>query len=118
MLPLILLLGALLAPDQEIEREIFMRVNAERARHGLPALQLDAGLAVIARGHNEDMARRRFFDHVNPEGEDPGDRVSKHQRQMVGEAGENIWMGSGYAGTRPSPMAVEIMAGWMRSPGH
>ncbi len=114
----ILVLFLALGFDQDVEREIFARVNAERVRHSLPALEPDSGLASVARLHNDDMARRGYFSHVNPEGEGPGERVARHDRQLIGEAGENLWSGSGYAGTRASPMAVEIVAGWMRSPGH
>src|ERR1017187_6579365 len=78
-----------------IEQEVFARVNAERTSHGLPALLPEEGLQRAARAQNEDMTRRNFFDHVNPEGEGPGDRVSWRHRQLVGEAGENLWLGSG-----------------------
>ena len=99
-----------------VEQEVFARVNAERTSHGLSALLPEQGLQIAARAQNEDMTRRNFFAHVNPEGEGPGDRVSWRHRQLVGEAGENLWLGSGDGHYYPS--AAEIVASWMKSPGH
>src|ERR1022692_1863466 len=112
MLALLLLFASL----PNVEQEVFARVNAERTSHGLPALLPEEGLQRAARAQTEDMTRRNFFDHVNPEGEGPGDRVSWRHRQLVGEAGENLWLGSGGANYYPS--AGEIVASWMKSQGH
>jgi uncharacterized protein YkwD len=32
----------------------------------------------IAQAHSEDMVRRRFFSHTNPDGETVGDRAKKN----------------------------------------
>jgi hypothetical protein len=112
MLALLLLFVSL----PTIEQEVFARVNAERTSHGLPPLLAEQGLQIAARAQNDDMTRRNFFAHVNPEGEGPSDRVSWRHRQLIGEAGENLWLGSGDAHFYPS--AAEIVASWMKSPGH
>ena len=102
----------------ELERDVFTRTNAERARYHLPPLRYDEGLQQAAREHCDDMLRRGFFSHVNPEGESPSDRVAQWDRRLIGEAGENIWMGSGYTGALYAHLPSEIVGGFMKSPGH
>lgn len=58
-----------------IEQRIFALTNQERQQQGLPALQLDAALASIARGHSQDMATNNFFSHTNLRGQDPTARA-------------------------------------------
>lgn|SRR5664280_1020445 len=48
------------------EHQMFVRLNRDRAAHGLPALQYDAKLADIGRSHSTDMRDHSFFDHVSP----------------------------------------------------
>lgn len=52
--------------------------NDERALRNLPPLTRDTALDVIALEHSRDMAKRDFFDHTNPDGEDPADRADRH----------------------------------------
>jgi uncharacterized protein YkwD len=69
----------------------------------------EAQLRCAARLHSQDMAARMFFDHINPDGMSPWDRVDL--TDYSGNAsGENI--AQGY----PDPTAV--MEGWMSSDGH
>ena len=88
--------------------------NEERAEEGLAALEYEARLETAAQGHAEDMVERRFFSHDTPEGLRPEDRAlnagypSKHY-----SSGENLAWGTGL---EASP--VEIVDGWMHSPGH
>jgi len=84
-------------------------VNKERAANQLPAVQWHETATDVAYAHSVDMDVRGFFDHVNPDGDDPGDRL-----QAAGikwrTYGENIAVGY------PSPQ--EVMLAWMNSPGH
>ncbi len=59
------------------DNEMYMisLVNGERKKHGLGALKPSNGLTRVARSHSEDMARRRFFSHITPDGKNPADRV-------------------------------------------
>ena len=63
--------------------------NDERAAVGLPPLRVDDRLCAIARAHALDMATRRYFDHVSPEGRSPFDRMTQAHYEFV-YAGENI----------------------------
>lgn len=88
--------------------------NEQRVRHGLSELESEARLEAAAQAHAEDMVERRFFAHDTPEGRRPEDRAldagypTKHY-----SSGENLAWGTGL---EASP--VEIVDGWMNSPGH
>lgn len=91
------------------ERQVLDLANAIRVRNGKPAFAWSNTAAQAARVHSQDMAKRSFFDHENPDGKSPFDRM-----QAAGIryslAGENI-----AAGQSNAIMAHE---GWMNSPGH
>lgn len=91
------------------EEEVFDLVNDIRAEHGLPAYKDDDTLADVARAHSQDMIDRSFFDHTNPDGELPWDRVSDAGIRWYAVA-ENIAAG------QSTPEAV--VEAWMNSPGH
>jgi len=58
----------------EFEQEIFRLTNLERAKYGLSALELDVGLAELARRHGRNMAANDFFEHKDLEGLEVGGR--------------------------------------------
>jgi stress response protein SCP2 len=96
-------------PDAGPAAEVVAATNVERRRHGLPAFAVDARLGAAAQLHSADMLRRGFFDHQNPDGAQVWDRartVGYPYRKIA----ENI-----AAGQRT---AVEVVTGWMDSPGH
>ena len=78
-------------------------INGERAGDGSAALTHDEALRRVARAHSEDMARRGFFDHTNPDGLDPFDRLAMDSISYYA-AGENIAWNQGYA----DPAAVAV----------
>lgn len=83
--------------------------NAERAKAGCKPLQVDQRLNKSALGHSSDMARRDYFEHESPEGEDFSDREA--EAGFKGNSGgENI--------ARGQRSAAEVMDDWMHSPGH
>lgn len=57
-----------LPPVGELESHLFNMINRHRSEAGLPTLRPNSSLAQIARAHAEDMCKRKFFAHVNPEG--------------------------------------------------
>jgi uncharacterized protein YkwD len=107
-------------PDWEAyEAEVVQLVNSYRAAGAdcgsmgtfgaAGPVVAEAQLRCAARLHSQDMAVRMFFDHTNPDGMSPWDRVDL--TDYSGNAsGENI--AQGY----PDPTAV--MQGWMDSDGH
>jgi len=73
-------------------------------------LTMDPALRCAARKHSADMAARNFFDHVNPDGEDPFERIARAGYGDYSQQGENI------AGGADSPKAS--VDGWLASDGH
>jgi uncharacterized protein YkwD len=122
----------------DLERRVHELINKERKKDKVVALELDEELSRIARAHSEDMAKRKFFAHVNPDKRDASDRgklVGYICRKVyVGYftqgLAENIYQGSLYRQIRISgnlrtyewysaeEIAEETVEGWMDSPGH
>lgn len=97
----------------QLEEAILQRVNAERAKVGAKALAMESTRRAVARAHSKDMAVRNFFDHTNPDGKSPFDRM-KAAGISYSAAGENIAYN-----TYPIDRAVDaVMQGWMNSSGH
>jgi uncharacterized protein YkwD len=74
-----------------------------------PPVSLSGTLANVALGHASDMAEKNYFEHVDPAGQSPADRVraTGYSEKLVGE---NIAYG---------PKSVdEVVQGWLDSPGH
>lgn len=91
------------------EAKVVELVNAERAKHGLSPLTLDAELCQKARVKSQDMAENNYFSHTSPTYGSPFDMMKK-LGITYRSAGENIAMG--YA----TPEAV--VRAWMNSEGH
>lgn len=91
-------------------QEMARLVNAHRAARGCPALTWLQPAAEAAQAHSADMARRGYFDHVSPEGQQPWDRLAARGvgYRMIAE---NIaWT--------PQQGAAQTLRGWINSPGH
>ena len=122
-----------------VEARVAELVNAERARAGLALLASEPKLAEIARRHSQDMAARRFFDHVSPDGKDPERRGldagypcrKSHGTYVTHGLGENIFQSAvfssvtfGSAGARTyqwmsaDEIARQVVEGWISSEGH
>ncbi|MFE2136192.1 sigma-70 family RNA polymerase sigma factor [Streptomyces sp. NPDC059466] len=89
--------------------QVVALVNKERATAGCGPLTEDAQLEKAAQAHSEDMDARNFFEHTNPDGADPGQRITAAGYRWS-TYGENIAQG------QQTPEAV--MESWMNSPGH
>lgn len=102
------------APDGEcgdaLEAGAMELLNAEREAASLSRLTCDLDMLEVARDHSADMGERQFFDHVNPDGEQPWDRMDRHGVFGWITVGENIAAG------QTSPR--EVHSDWMNSPGH
>ncbi len=104
----------------ELECEVFDLVNQYRAAGAdcgaagsfspTHALLWHETLTQAARLHSLDMGENGFFDHVNPDGEAPWDRVEALGYTNWALIGENIAAGDS--------TAEGVMNGWMNSDGH
>src|SRR5262249_8533053 len=70
--------------------------SAAKANDRQP-LELDDTLASLARAHSEDMTKRGYFKHVNPEGETPMNRLQKAGYDKCRLVGENIYQNNLYS---------------------
>lgn len=74
-------------------------------------------LSQAARRHSEDMLRRRFFAHTNPDRKTPADRVKAALNREVSASAENLWMRTG-AVTSAEKLVEEAVAQLMDSRPH
>ncbi|MFI9247439.1 sigma-70 family RNA polymerase sigma factor [Streptomyces sp. NPDC053086] len=89
--------------------QVVALVNKERAAAGCGPVTEDTQLDNAAQGLSDDMAARGFFDHTDPDGNGPGERITAAGYRWS-TYGENIARG------QQTPQAV--MDSWMNSPGH
>jgi len=94
---------------ESYERQLLDLANATRVKFGKKPFEWDETGVKTARKHSKDMADRHFFDHVNPDGKDPFDRM-EDDGITYRAAGENI--AAGYA------WAIDAHEALMNSSGH
>jgi uncharacterized protein YkwD len=98
-------------PREVLNKEAVIELtNKERANHGLPRLEENHLLNIIAESRARDMLEKQYFAHVSPIGEQASDiaRTVGYAYKIIAE---NI--GSGDYATNQ-----KIVDGWMQSPGH
>jgi len=124
---------------QELEKRIHALINMERKKSGLSQFGWDDGLSRIARKHSSDMAKRKYFDHVSPDGHDFVFRYKEsgytcaipiHAERKIFIGAENILLNylydtvttvNGvpyYDWNSQEKIAESTVRGWMNSPGH
>lgn len=97
-----------LVVDEKLEIAMFALVNHEREARGISRLGWDSDIVPVAREHAKDMFERGYFSHINPEGENVGDRLQEAGVAYV-IAGENLAL---------APSLDVAHDGLMQSPGH
>jgi uncharacterized protein YkwD len=103
----------------EIEQRLFGLTNEQRRRGRLPLLVEAEALTIAARRHSEDMLRRRFFAHRNPDRQDHADRINAVLRWTAPDTAENLWMRSGRLTAASLPaVAGTAIEQWMASREH
>ncbi|KAJ9069859.1 hypothetical protein DSO57_1014342 [Entomophthora muscae] len=93
----------------EQAREMVCRVNLYRRRSGMPPVYLDRRLMESARQHSQDQASHRRLSHRGSRGTNFEMR-SRRAGYRFTTGGENV--AQGQRGVR------DVMATWIRSPGH
>lgn len=104
------------APSQisPLGQKILKRINKAR---GSP-LSLSANLQKAAAGHAADMAARKYFSHVNPEGQAPRERLLAIDGSFRSIVSENIATSTFLPGTSMRDKADKFVHNWMNSPTH
>jgi len=85
--------------------------NRNRRAAGMEPLTASSILTRAAHLAAKNMATEGFFDHLDPQGRDPEDRV-----RMFDPDGRFTFIGENIAAGYPSVHAACV--GWMHSPGH
>ena len=93
-------------------RAAFEEINRMRAEAGLPPLAWDDGLAALAQARAEDMVRRRYFAHEDPETGRPAleGKLSKYTDGVA-------YLG-GWTGITLEKAVVDAPPSWRSSPRH
>ncbi len=91
---------------QVIENEVFLLINQARQENGLPPLQRDSFMDLLARQHCDYMKTTGFQSHNGFE--DRANQIISHSG--ASRVGENVAVGYSDA-----PSLVRI---WLASPGH
>lgn len=99
-----------------LRAEALSLVNQQRRAQGLAALRSSAGLNATAQAHAEDMARRSFYSHYSPEGQDAQARYRAQGGPDWRIIGENIASCRNCAS--PSEQLQRFQRSWMNSRGH
>lgn len=94
---------------EQFTRQSIVLVNQARSRAGLSALEPDATLNLVAQRYSARMAAEGFYDHVDPQGRNAGDRIGA-AGYVARQSAENI--------ARGQPDPVSVVQGWLNSPGH
>ncbi|MDO8648791.1 MAG: CAP domain-containing protein [Candidatus Peregrinibacteria bacterium] len=95
-----------------IRKRILELVNEERKKAGVVPLSEESHLTQAAQAHAEDMWKRNYFSHINPEGKGSTDRIRAAGYPLTGRwyTGENIAKGQ--------TTAEQVMTSWLQSLGH
>lgn len=91
-----------------LEAQMLVMVNKERAKEGLKPVVADPELTEVARKHSKDMFARGYFSHYTPEKTSLFDRMAEANLRYS-MAGENLAL---------APTLVMAHKGLMESPGH
>ncbi|MEM7411749.1 MAG: CAP domain-containing protein [Myxococcota bacterium] len=96
----------------QLEAGLHDGVNQVRQGRHLIPLERRADLDAVARAHSRDMAKRGFFAHENPEGENPLHRIERGAARGFALAAENIGV------TDRGEPNREILHAWIASEIH
>lgn len=95
--------------DAEAERRLLEMANRERAKAGLPPLQVDDGIAKAAREHGAAMAAQQKLSHQLSGEPNLVHRLAANTKTHLDQAGENV----AFAGS-----VDQAQASLMHSPPH
>ncbi len=96
-------------PSDATHQALFDALNEFRAANGLPALVYSERLQAAADAHARDLFERGYFAHINPDGENPGQRALE-----IGFCHE--YVGENIAAGQKSVAAAQVA--WENSPSH
>ena len=96
--------------EEQIAYQVLELLNKERAANNLPPLRLHPQLQAASHWMAQDMATNDYLDHTDHEGRELEGRLAAFNYKEYQAIGENVAAGQA--------TAVEVMEGWLQSPGH
>jgi uncharacterized protein YkwD len=96
----------------QMETQVWQQINQQRQRHGLPALQINHQLSLVARSHSQQMAHHNFYSHTDRQGRNHRRRVEASGLRAY-LVGENLMRCK-----RVNDPASLSVSSWMSSPAH
>jgi uncharacterized protein YkwD len=102
--------------DAAVSAAVLCLLNGERRDRGLGALKINRKLGKAADVQAEDMVKRKYFSHENPEGRNSTARIKSAGYMSGGgrwTVGENLAWGVGELAS-----ARGLVNAWMNSPPH
>ncbi|WP_276239373.1 CAP domain-containing protein [Halobaculum marinum] len=103
----------------KVESTLKQKVDEHRDDNDVGPLNADPRLAIIARHHSYDMAKRDFFAHTNPDNETYTDRLQQSDYACGGgyqNIGAIFWKANDTQ--TEEQLAEELLHGFMRSGQH
>jgi uncharacterized protein YkwD len=101
---------------KQVEDEIVVLCNQERAKAGLKILAMNETLRQSARYKSNEMLQYNYFDHISPITNFKPWDIAKTFGYSYTAFGENIYMSKGVV--KSTIAAKQIVDGWMNSEGH
>jgi hypothetical protein len=92
------------------QKGVIELTNTQRAKYGLPPLNENLRLNIMAEAKADDMFFNQYFDHISPSGEGVGDLAKNFGYEFI-VIGENLALGD-YKDDE------DLVQAWMDSPGH
>ena len=102
------------AKMRDVEARLLQDINRIRVRHGRKPLRLDKRIGRVARARSHDMAAKRYFAHVEPDG-DNAKRLLGRRDIGASEVTENI---GHTVGLTLREGANKMATWWYHSPPH
>jgi len=104
----------------KVSTSIYKTVNLHRKKKGLPELEADPGLGVVAGAYSGDMITGDFFGHFAPDGRDLGARLAEANLAHYDKVAEILWDASDTKiNWKIDETVRSSVTDWLRSPeGH
>ena len=118
----------------DLEQRVHELINVQRKANDRPEFVWNDELSRLARAHSEDMAKRKYFKHVNPEGLTPMKRAEAAGYSSCRLLAENIYQNNLYSRVieekrrkntdrtfiwnSPERIAFTTVKGWLDSQDH
>ena len=96
---------------EKLEQKIHNLTNHERQKRHLTQLSYDTHIQDISRLHSQDMSVRNYFEHTNPDGQEPFDRAASANFDFQKQSNDPNTMKKLLKMVSPKPFSSEYAYG-------